>query len=276
MHRPATVAEAVALLDGATPLAGGTWVMRDPAGARRSGRAHVVLRGIPGLADVQVAVDGARIGALATHAAIGRALAGDGPGPLAAVGAAARSSAFPAIRNVATLGGNIAAAPFPEADLLPALLAAEARVELHTAAGATTLPLAELLADRPGLLAGALITAVEVPAPPRRCATYGRQTVRGGGEYALASLAVSVDFGPDGAVAAARVAVGAVEALARRVPAAEAVLAGRRPGAVPAREVAEALRGDLVPREGTDIPGWYRVAVLEHLVSCALTDLTGG
>ena len=49
--------------------------------------------------------------------------------------------------------------------------------------------------------------------------------MRGSSEYPIAGVAVSVDL-DDGAVTAARVAVGAVEHVARRVPEAESVLTG--------------------------------------------------
>jgi carbon-monoxide dehydrogenase medium subunit len=159
------------------------------------------------------------------------------------------------VRNVATLGGNLAA-PFPEADLVPPLLAADAVVELATG---DAIGIEDWVrGDRP---AGALIVAARVPTPPGRRAWFERLTVRAGAEYSVASVAVSVDI-EDGA----RVAVGAVEERPRRVPEAEAALvAGDDAG----RAAANALTG----RDGLDAPGWYRLEVLPALVARAVAAL---
>jgi carbon-monoxide dehydrogenase medium subunit len=256
ISEPATVEEAGRLLaslgsDGGV-LAGGTWIMREAA--RRPH--YVSLRRVGGLATVERGAEQVRIGALATHTEIGTI----GHPALAGLAAAARRSAFPAVRNVATLGGNLAA-PFPEADLVPPLLAADATVEL---AGGQSIDIESWVrGERPE---HALIVAVRVPAPAQRRAAFERLTVRAGAEYSLASVAVSVDFDADGRVATARVAVGAVAERPCRVPDAEAALvAGEEAG----RAAARALTG----RDGLDAPGWYRLEVLPALFARALGAL---
>ena len=108
ISEPDTVEAAVDLLaDGAVVLAGGTWVMREKA--RRPH--YVSLQRLEGLRAIERAGGDIGIGALATHTDIGAIESGIGP--LGALAEAARRSAFPAVRNVATLGGNLAA-PFPE------------------------------------------------------------------------------------------------------------------------------------------------------------------
>src|SRR5918912_8892 len=104
-------------------------------------------------------------------------------------GSCAQGSA--AVRNVATLGGNLAA-PFPEADLVPPLLSGQAVVEV-------ALPDGPQIVDVEAWLRGprrpeALITAVRMPLAARRRAAFERLTVRGGAEYAIASVAVSADL----------------------------------------------------------------------------------
>src|SRR4051812_3662950 len=130
IHEPVTVEEAVGLLGAldARPLAGATWVMREP-----QRRAHYVsLRRLEDLRAIEAGDGECRIGALTTHEQIGALEACTGP--LGALAEAARRSAFPAVRSVATLGGNLAA-PFPEADLVPPLLAAEATLDLALPTG---------------------------------------------------------------------------------------------------------------------------------------------
>jgi carbon-monoxide dehydrogenase medium subunit len=229
------------------------------------------------LAEVRADADAATIGALVTQADL--ALLDAGTGPLAALAVAARRSAFPAVRSMATLGGNICAAPFPQADLVPALLASEAGIRVAvTGGGPEEIPLAAYLASRGSRPIGELVLGVSVPAPEGRCSWFERLTIRGGGEYAVASVAVSLDL-EGGRIAEARVAVGAVEQVARRLPRAEAVLRGRAPDGEAVGEAGRMAAEEVACREGTDAPAWYRRAVLPGLLRDAIrraTEAGGG
>ncbi len=237
--------------DDVAVLAGGTWLMREAA--RRPH--YVSLQRLEDLRAIETDGENVRIGALATHtdiAAIER-----GAGPLGALAEAARRAAVPALRKVATLGGNLAP-PVPEADLVPPLLAAGATLKLAT--GEVGID-AWVQGERP---AGALIVAVDVPAPRTRRSWFERLTVRGGAEYSIVSVAVSAD------AETVRVAVGAVGETPTRVEAAEAVLAAdRAAGEEAGRAAAESLAG----RDGLDAPGWYRLEVLPALLARAVIRL---
>jgi carbon-monoxide dehydrogenase medium subunit len=268
VHEPRTVDEAARLLaslgDAGEALAGGTWVMR----AQRRRSHYVSLRGLDALRGVERSDGEVRIGALVTHAEL--AALETAAGPLSGLAEAARRSAFPAVRNAATLGGNLAA-PFPEADLVPPLLAAAATIELALPDARDAVPIAQwLTGPRP---AGALIVGVSVPLPADRRAWFERLTVRHGAEYSVVSVAVSVDLDADGVVRAARVAVGAVQEAPAQVEAAAAVLVGRRPdreaGEAAGRLAAAALTG----RDGLDAPGWYRTEVLPALTGRCVARL---
>jgi carbon-monoxide dehydrogenase medium subunit len=266
---PGSVEEAVAELaglgeDGAA-LAGATWVMRAPLRGEPFRARYVALSRLDELHHVRRG-DPTVIGSLVTHAGLAVL-----DGPLAGLGEAARRSAFPAVRNVATLGGNLCADPFPEADLVPALLAADARVDVASPAGRDSVELEAFLAARGRRPDGELIVGVTVPAPSGRRSAFERLTIRGGGEYAVASVAVSLDLDEDGVVSAARVAVGAVEPVACRAAAAEEALTGRR---ADAEEAASVVADGLSARDGVDAPGWYRLAVLPALLRRALMRLT--
>jgi len=271
VHEPGTVEEAVHLLerlgdDGAV-LAGGTWVMRAALRDEALRPDYVSLRRIDALRGVTRIDRELRIGALETHVDIGGL--DDGAGPVGALAEAARRSAFPAVRNVATLGGNLAA-PFPEADLVPPLLAAEAEVEVARPGGTETVDVASWLSNR--RRADALVVAIRVPVPAARRAWFERLTVRAGAEYSLVSVAVSVDLADD-VVTAARLAVGAVEPAPTRVAAAEAALIGRPLERGSAEEAGRAAAHALTAREGLDAPGWYRLAVLPALIRRAVERL---
>ena len=270
VHRARTVDEAVALLDRlgeeGGPLGGGTWILRAPLRRAPVKPHYVAVRDIPEMAAV-VRGDPTRLGALCTHAELG-ALE-HGTGPLGALAEAARRSAFPAVRNVATLAGNLAAQPFPEADLVPALLAGEGVLELARADGRELLDAATYVADRDQRPPGELIVSVSLPAPATRRSWFERLTVRHAAEYSLASVAISLDVDADGLVTDARAAVGAVETLPRRLEAAESVLRGAALQELAGAEAGHAAADELHPRDGLGAPGWYRQAVLPELFSRA-------
>ncbi|NMH97482.1 FAD binding domain-containing protein [Pseudonocardia acidicola] len=274
VRRPASLADAIRELaelgtDGA-PLAGGTWVMRAPLRGAPVARVYVALDGLAELHGIRTGDDAVEIGAMVTHDELA---ALDAPPALAGLIEAARRSAFPAVRSVATVGGNIAAVGFPEADLVPALLAAEARVVVAGPDGERTEDLAGHLASRRERLAGELIARIVVPTPAARRSAFERLTVRGGGEYAIASVALSVDI--EGAtVAAARVGVGGVEEIARLSDAAAAVLVGAALDDAAAERAGQAAADECTAREGLDAPGWYRLAVLPALARRAAATLT--
>lgn len=258
--------DAVALLadlgaDGAF-LAGGTWLMRDPTPPATWIALHR-------LAELRVVTAGDRPswGASTTHAQ----LAGlDLPPALRALRTAARISAFPQVRAVATLGGNLSARTFAEADLLPALLVLDAEVTVATAAGRSTRPLTAYL---PEPATPTLLLSVGAPAPADRTSGYGRCIVRGAGEYPIAGVAVSARIDAGGLARDVQVAVGAVESRARRMPEAEAALTGTRLTAADVRAAAQAAAEVLDPRDDALAPGWYRLRVLPTVFARAVADL---
>lgn len=275
--RAETLDEAVAVLgelgdDGAV-LGGGTWILRSPLRREPLKARYVALGGIPEVSGAALG-DVTRLGAALTHSRLGGLE--PGAGALGALAEAARRSAFPAVRNVATLAGNLAADPFPEADLVPALLAGEAELDLAGPGGRTRLDVASYLASRTGRPPGEIIVAVELPGGAARRSWFERITVRKAAEYSIASVAVSIDVNRDGRVADSRIAVGAVEEAPRRVEAAEALLRGAALTELPLEEACSALAAEVHPRDGLAAPGWYRQAVLAHLLERALARVVTG
>ena len=242
------------------PLAGGTWLMR----SARPPRTFISLQRVAELREVSV--NG--WGALVTHAELAAAAL---PPALHAVRTAARTSAFPQVRNVATLGGNLSARGFAEADLVPALLALDATVEVATPAGRQRTDVEAYL--RVAQSSGpALLVSATAPAPMGRFSGYGRLTVRGGGEYAIASVAIAADLDGARVASTVRVAVGSVEARARRCPEAEALLTGTVLDETSARAAGRAAAEVLTARDALLAPGWYRLEVLPVVFARAAAD----
>lgn len=139
------------------------------------------------------------------------------------------------VRNMATIGGNVAHA-LPAADLVPALLVLDASVELARAAPSGAILRRRLPLDgfatgpfTTQLLPGELITSISVPGVTRGYRAQFRKIGRVLKDLAQVNCAVALDL-HGGAVREARIAVGAVHPTVTRVPAAEAELRGGTPG----------------------------------------------
>jgi xanthine dehydrogenase FAD-binding subunit len=180
---------AAAKAAGAEPYAGGTDLMARRAAVLRAGQGPPLVfldrvatfRGI-------TAVDGAlRIGSLTTMAELCRHPATPG-----LLGAACATVGSPALRNAATLGGNICTAS-PAGDSLPALYALDAEVELCGVDGDRRLPIGQLI-TAPGqttLRPDELLAAVIVPAAPPNRFYYRKVSPRLANALAKVSLAVA-------------------------------------------------------------------------------------
>ncbi len=266
---PATVAEASELLarhgDAARLYAGGTELLL----AMKEGLVHydylVNLKTIPGLAGVRLGADGAlRIGAATPHRALERdPIVGEHFPVLARVEA---DVANVRVREVGTLGGNLCFAE-PHADPGTLLQVFDATVTIERAGGARTIPLEALFVGpfETCLEADEVLTEIGVPPlPPRSQAAYLKF---GFLERPSVGVAVAVTL-DDGRVAGARIAVGCVGPVPRRMREAEAVLGGK-----PIRESVAALAeaGRIAARASdavTDLHG--SAEYKEHLVGILL------
>jgi CO/xanthine dehydrogenase FAD-binding subunit len=161
------------------------------------------------------------------------------------------------IRNMATLGGNIANAS-PAGDSMPALLVYEAVLRCRGLSGAREVPLAEFYLGykKTALQAGEFIEAVLLPPPPPVRKDYyrkaGPRRVLSISRTALAGLAA----GRDGAANSYRLAAAGVAPVPVRLRTVEALLQAGLPPA-PAESAREsmtaALRQDIAPI--TDLRG---------------------
>jgi carbon-monoxide dehydrogenase medium subunit len=269
-----TLDDAVAALaergrDGA-PLAGATWIMRAPLRQERHDLSYVAISKIAALRELSIGDREVSIGACVTHAELAHALAAV-PDCWALV-LAADNAANPAIRQVATIGGNLCTTNFAAADLIPALLCLNADIELQGQHGAERLLLSRFLEIRASLAPGQLVRRVIVPRAPRR-SVHVRLPLRKAGDYPVAIVSLAVRVDASGVVTRAGAAVGSVEPTARRWHELEAELIGRRLDPAHAAEKAESHCATLRTRDSVEAQGWYRVKVLPALVRRAVTAL---
>lgn len=170
---------------------------------------------------------------------------------LAFLAPAARAVGGPAIRNMASIGGNLFAQS-PYGDLATALLALGARIRM---ANGTELDAEKFLASRD--TAQELVESVVVPRPDGEDFRFMKATrVRPKG-VAIVSIAVLMQLRL-GRVETARVAFGAMGSAPGRARSVEAALQGAD---LDQRGVAGALdlvRGDIAPRDDALASAWYR------------------
>lgn len=278
--KPSTVAEALRLRE-ATPdarfIAGGTdlWVrMRQHHGCETP-LAFVSLRSVRELSGLDLGDplrgDPVRIGAMVTLSDL--ALSAPLRGRFPALVGAALAMGSVQIRNVATVGGNLCNAS-PAADLAPALLAYDARVEIRSVAGRRETPLADLFLapGRTSLQPGELLAAVLLPSQGlfAKAAFLRRGRVRM--DLALASVAVRLEEDA-GVLKGVRVAVGAVAPTPRRLPEVEAILEGRRPEPALFAEAGRAAAARVAPITDLRASERYRRHLVGVLVRRAFERL---
>jgi carbon-monoxide dehydrogenase medium subunit len=271
---PQSVDEALALLEahpGETRLlAGATWFMRAGSRGEKLPAMFVSLEQVAGFDAIVQRDNGWTIGPMTTHTALGGQFGSSGP--FGALGQAGNDSANPGVRRLATIGGNLATADFAAADLVPALLALDASVNLATREGTDTIPVEDFLPGRAARNDPFVITGIEID-NHGGCSAHIRLTMRRAGEYPVAIASVSAKLSRGRRIEAVRIAIGSVEGVARRWRELEIALSGQT---LDLAEIEAAARANLevfTPRDGTDAPSWYRLEVVPHLVRMAFADI---
>lgn len=174
---------------------------------------------------------------------------------------AVRCVGGPAVRNMATVGGNLHA-PSPYGDFAVALLALGARVELHLQDRSETVTLEAFFAQRTSTWRHSVIGAVRF-ALPARTADFRFRKVSRVKPKGAAVLTIAALIGEqDGVVSSARIAYGAMAPHPLRAEAAEAALLGQP---LDQRGITAALRcaaDGTQPRDDAIASAWYRREVL--------------
>jgi CO/xanthine dehydrogenase FAD-binding subunit len=208
-----------------------------------------------GLGLDRIDVDGAKavIGGAATMAAVAVHPS------LAFLAPVAGSVGGPAVRNMATVGGNLFA-PYPYGDFAVALLALGASVTIEDAGGSRSEDLEVFLAR--GARDGAgVVTSVAFTLPAAgtfRFTKAIRRKPHGASVLAIAAVLPVAD----GRIAGARLAYGAMADRPMRARAVEAVLEGRAlDGAAIGEALGVAAEG-CKPLSDPQASAWYRLQVL--------------
>ena len=220
-----TLEDAVAALAGdigSMALAGGQSLI--PMLRFRLIRPSVVLDigRIPGLDSIEPSAGILDIGALVTTNRVAQSSEVRSLSPLWAD--AASVIADPLVRNLGTVGGNLAHAD-PLNDLPAALVAARGQVVVRGTDGTRVIESDDLFAGpfETSLRRGELITGIRVPGGS--AGAYEKMK-RAAADYGVAGVAVQITGNGSGRIAGAGIAVTGGEEVATRAPEAEALLVG--------------------------------------------------
>ena len=278
--RPTSVEQAAAFLEshpGARLISGGATLVAMMNARLAEPQTLVSLARIPDMQGIrEFPAGGFRIGAFTRH----RETAAEArfTGSLSVVREAAGLIANATVRNMGTIGGSIAFAD-PGLDYPPALVAADAIVEIASASGRRRVRAEDFFVDwyTTALQPGELVAAVELPAVRAGAGLYHKRA-RVSGDYATASVAISAWNTGDGPCL--RVAVGACGPRPIHLDEADRLVSGASPqtaraGALlrDAADPVDDVRGSADYRR-TLIPRMLERAVMQ--ARAALADVSAG
>jgi len=270
--RPNTVEEAISFLgkNGAKIVAGGTDLLVDKPGEIKC---LVDITSLP-LSYIKQEDEGLKIGALTTIRKMETSPIFK-KSPYTALAEAAHAFGTVAIRNTATVGGNICNA-LPSADTPPALVALDASVMTSGPLGKRDLPLEKFFLGvrKTALERDELLTEIQIPAPSRHTGTaflkFGRTSV----DLALVNTAVRVTLEGEILKDVRIVVGGGVGPTLVRSRKAEATLIGKKKGEINETTIEKATKE--IPEELTPRPtsvrgsGFYKKDLSKVLVKRAL------
>jgi carbon-monoxide dehydrogenase medium subunit len=231
-HAPTDLAEAVALLgrlgEEAKVLGGGQSLL--PLLKLRLGAVgHLVDIGrIPGLEYIREQAGSLRIGARTREVELERSELVQRSYPLLADTAAV--IADPLVRNLATVGGNLAHGD-PANDHPATMLALRAQVVAVGPGGERVIPIDQFFVGlfQTALQPGEILTEIRIPTPPPRSGGSYVKLERKVGDFATAAAAVQLTLGPGGEVTSAGIALTNAGPTPVRAADAEAHLTGQQP-----------------------------------------------
>jgi carbon-monoxide dehydrogenase medium subunit len=272
-HAPASVAEATALLarlgEDAKVLSGGQSLI-PMMKLRLAGPSHVVdINGIPGLAGIREEDGFLRIGALARESELEESELIRTRYPLLHDTSAV--IADPLVRNLATVGGNLAHAD-PANDHPAAMLALGAEVVAVGPRRERRIPVASFFTGpfSTALGAGELLVEVRVPLPGPRSSGAYLKLERKVGDFATAAVAVQLTLAGDGTCAQAGIGLTNVGPTPIKATAAEAALSGTRPDETAIRRAAQLAAEASDPSEDLRGPVEYKKDLVRVLTARAL------
>src|SRR5688572_17780909 len=274
-QEPTTLKKAFSLMekhgDDARVIAGGTSLIIMMRQRLLMPKVVISLARIPKLDRITYnRNDGLRIGAGARHRDIELSTAVQKHYPL--LHETFRKVAQPRIRNMGTVGGNLAGGD-PLTDPGASLIALDAEVTLSSSKGQRRLPLDEFFIDyyQTAMEPGELLTGIHVPPPQRPGWSHIKFTPRSIEDFATAGVAITLE-GHNGTCEDIRIGLNSVASTIVRARKAEEVLRGKPITDAVLQEMGEAAAAECDPTDDNRGSAEYKLDLVKVLVPRAVRE----
>ncbi len=278
---PENIKEALALLSQyngkSNIMAGGTDLMLQVRYKQIKPEVVIDITRIPGLDDITFdGQGGLRLGALTTIRALETSLELQKRYPI--IPQAASQLGSVAIRNVATVGGNLCNA-LPSAETSQVLVALSAQVRIIGPGGERTLPLEDFFigVGKTLLRPDELLLEIRVPQiAPHTSGIYIKHSPRGPIDLAIVNITVLITMEPDRKFCRdAKIVLGAVAPTPLRARKAENVLKGNRVDGALIDRAAQVASDEAHPRHGSIRGSFeYKKEMVRVLTGRAIREVT--
>jgi len=249
-YAPTSIDEATKLLarlgDEAKVMSGGQSLIPIMK-LRLASPGHLVdINGIPGLAYIKEADGFLRIGALTRESDLEDSDIVRARYPL--LFDTCQVIADPVVRNLATVGGNLAHGD-PANDHPATMLALDALVVAVGPGGERSIPVASFFTGpfTTALRADEILTEIRVPSPPPRSGGAYVKLERKVGDFATVAVAVQLSLGADGTCDRLGIGLTNVGSTPIKAVSAETALKGKRPDEATIKRAAELAAGASAP-----------------------------
>jgi carbon-monoxide dehydrogenase medium subunit len=271
--RPADVGEALKILkdnEGSAKVLSGGYSLLPLLRLRLAAPELLVdIRDVAGLDGITEADDGLRIGARVTHAKLASDTRIAARYPL--LHEAASGIGDPQVRNWGTIGGSCAHAD-PSSDWPAVLLATRATIVVRSAAGERRIAARDFFLDtfQTAIEPTELLTEIRIPGATSGSTGAYEKLERRTGDFATVGVAVQLEIGGDGRIAAAGVGLTAVAETPFAATGAEAALVGQEPSEAVFRAAGEAAAAQSRPTTDSHGPAEYKRAMAAEITVRAL------
>jgi carbon-monoxide dehydrogenase medium subunit len=279
---PETIEEALTMLsryrEKSKIIAGGTDLMLQMRNKILEPEYVVDITRIPGLDNIEIDDhQGLRLGALTTIRALETSFELQRKYPV--ISEAASQLGSVAIRNVATVGGNLCNA-LPSAETSQALVALSARVRILGSNGERTVPVEDFFTGVGKTLLQPDEVLAEILVPelaPHTSGVYIKHSPRGPIDLAIVNITVLMTMDPDNHVCRdAKIVLGAVSPTPLRARKAERELKGKRVDGALIDRVAQVASDEAHPRHGSIRGSFeYKKEMVRVLTGRAIRKATG-
>ena len=274
-QEPTTLKKVFALMekhgDDGRVMAGGTSMLIMIRQRLLTPKVVISLNRVPKFDKISYsAKDGLRIGAGARHRDIELSKAVKQHYPL--LHETFRKVAQPRIRNMGTIGGNLAAGD-PLTDPGASLIALDAEVTLTSSKGQRTLLLDEFFIDyyQTAMEPGELLTEIHVPPPTRPAWAHIKFTPRSVEDFATVGVAITLKI-ENGICQDVRLGLNSVSSTIVHAKQAEAVIRGKAITEELLREMGEAAASECDPTDDNRGSAEYKRDLVKVLVHRATAE----